>query len=450
MRKVLIIDDEENIREVLSELLSGKGFTTFQAADGASGIDAFLKVRPHAVLLDHRMPGIDGFETFRALRDIDPAVPVIFLTAHADIHVAVAAIKSGAYDFITKPPELETLSIIIRKAIEKLELEREVGRLKSAVGASVEWTLGRSEAIKEIIPQLVRVAASDFSVIIQGETGTGKSMVAGLIHSMSMRAQGPFVRVDIGAMPETLIESELFGSEKGAFTGAEKARSGYFEAASKGTLFIDELENTSASVQARLLGAVEAKQICRVGSSRPIPVDVRIITASNKDLRGLVKEKRFREDLFFRLNEYTVTLPPLRERSEDISFLAGKFLSEACEELKRPDIAVTGPALAALLSHAWPGNIRELKNVMRRAALVAAGGELSPAHLDLLSCHDAQAPFDRVLPLKEVSATAAREAEKAAIKQALKLSSGNKTRTASSLRVDYKTLLTKIRSYGLE
>lgn len=450
MHKVLVIDDEENIRLVLSELLSMRGFSTSQAPDGPSGVKEFSRFRPHAVLLDHRMPGMDGFETLRALKEIDPAVPVIFLTAYADIQSAVEAIKNGAHDFVTKPADMESLTLLIRKAVEKLELERDVARLKSAVDASLESALGRGEAIRRVIGQLVRVAASDFSIIIQGETGTGKSMIAGLIHRMSRRKEGPFVRVDMGAIPEPLIESELFGSEKGAFTGADRARGGYFEAASGGTLFIDELENTSAALQAKLLGAVEARQVCRVGSSKPVPVDVRILAASNKDLRALVKEGGFREDLYFRLNEFTVTLPPLRERADDTSFLAGRFLADACGELKRPPLSISGPAMETLLKHSWSGNIRELKNVMRRAALLAGGAEVLPTHLDLGAEERYGRTAGAVMPLKEVSSHAAREAERAAIREALKLSSGNKARTASILKIDYKTLLTKIRAYGLE
>lgn len=450
IHKVLVIDDEENIRQVLSELLAMRGFSISEAPDGPSGLREFERVRPHAVLLDHRMPGMDGFETLKGLKGIDPAVPVIFLTAHADVQAAVEAIKSGAHDFITKPADMESLAVLIRKAVEKLELEREVVRLRSAVDASLEAALGRGEAIRLVTGQLVRVASSDFSVVIQGETGTGKSMVAGLIHRMSRRKDGPFVRVDMGAIPEPLIESELFGTEKGAFTGAERARGGYFEAASGGTLFIDELENTSAALQAKLLGAVEGRQVCRVGSSRPVPVDVRILAASNKDLGALVKEGKFREDLYFRLNEFTVTLPPLRERAEDISFFAGRFLADACEELKRPALSVSGPAMDALLNHPWPGNVRELKNVMRRAALLAAGNEVLQSHLDLGAGDRSGRAPGGVMPLKEVSSHAAREAERAAIRDALKLSSGNKTRTAAVLKVDYKTLLTKIRAYNLD
>lgn len=445
MSKVLIIDDENDIRCILSELLSSKGFTTVDAPDGRLGIEVFKKESPDAVLLDYSMPGMGGFETLLGLRSIDPSVPIIFLTAYSEVHVAVEAIKAGAYDFITKPPDMDALVLVLKKAIERLELEREVQRLKTAVGASIEGTLGRSGSIKKVISEVVKVAASDFSIIIQGETGTGKSTVAELIHNASRRAGRPFVRVDIGTIPESLLESELFGCEKGAFTGAERARAGYFEAANGGTLFLDELENMSPAAQSKLLSAVEQKKVYRLGAQKPTQVDVRLITASNCDLRQLVKEKKFREDLFFRLNEFIITLPPLRERKEDISFLTQRFLNEACAELNRGATGVSGLTLDILLGYGWSGNVRELKNVIRRAALVSSGQELKPEHIDFLTIQSEIAESGAIMPLKELSAIAVRDAERAAIRQALSISSGNKSRAAAILQVDYKTLLTKIK-----
>lgn len=448
MGKVLIVDDEEGVRQILTELLVSRGFSTVACPDGASGVSAFASGRPDAVLLDYRMPGQSGLEVLCAMRETDPSIPVIFLTACADVHSAVEAMRAGAYDYITKPPDMDALCAVLSKAIEKAGLEREVARLKSAVGASVGAALGRSESMKAVVSRLVRVASSDFSVVIQGETGTGKSTLAELIHNMSLRSGGPFVRVDLGAIPEGLIESELFGCERGAYTGADRARSGFFETASSGTLFIDELENTSAALQAKLLSAVEEKKVFRIGSSRAVPIDVRIIAASNADLKQLVRERRFREDLFFRLNEFMVTLPPLRERREDVSFLAERFLGEACLELKRPRLRLSEGALDLLLGYGWAGNVRELKNVIRRAALVSAGPELGAGDIDLAPGGEQAAP-EGVLPLKEASARAAREAEKAAITRALRLTAGNKSAAASLLKVDYKTLLTKIRAYEI-
>ncbi|MDO8426031.1 MAG: sigma-54 dependent transcriptional regulator [Deltaproteobacteria bacterium] len=450
MSKVLIVDDENDIRYILSELLGKKGFSTVEAPDGPSAIEAFKKERPHAVLLDHKMPGMDGFQTFQELKKIDPSVPVIFLTAYGDIPFAVEAIKTGAYDFITKPPDIDSLSLILKRGIEKLSLEREVKRLSTAVGVSVESILGKSSSIKRVIGQLTQVALSDFSIIIQGETGTGKSTIAEIIHNMSKRVGGPFTRVDISVIPETLVESELFGYEKGAFTGAERTKRGYFDVTNNGTIFIDELENMSHHVQSKLLSAVEEKKIYPMGGTKPIAVDVRIISATNTDILKLIKEKRFREDLFFRLNEFAITIPPLRERVEDISFLAKRFCKEACLELNKKTAEVSDESIKMLERYDWPGNVRELKNAMRRAVLLSGDPVILPNHIEFLMGHDHDLKDMPLLPLKEVSAMAARDAESAAIRRALSLTGGNKSKAALMLQVDYKTLLTKIKQYSIE
>ncbi|MBI5344551.1 MAG: sigma-54-dependent Fis family transcriptional regulator [Deltaproteobacteria bacterium] len=451
MSKVLVIDDEKNVRFVLTELLSRKGFSTMEASGGREGIALFGREKPDAVLLDHKMPGMDAFEALREMKRIDPAVPVIIVTAYGDIPTAVEAIKLGAYDFVTKPPDIEALTLTINRAVEKLELEREVQRLSTAVGASFEYILGRSPPIKKVIEKIRQVAMSDFSIIIQGETGTGKSTIAEVIHSLSKRAGGPFIKVDIGVIPETLVESELFGYEKGAFTGADRAKRGYFDIAEAGTIFIDELENMPPAVQAKLLSAVEQKKIYRVGGVKPMPVDVRIMSAVNTDIMGLVREKRFREDLFFRLSEFMITLPPLRERADDIPYLAGKFCREASRELNKPMIGISDGAVELLMRHLWPGNVRELKNVMRRTVLLTNGDTILPGHLDfLISGETCPTEAYSMHPLKEVASIAVKDAENKAIRHALLLSAGNKTKAAYVLQVDYKTLLTKIKHYHIE
>lgn len=450
IHRILVVDDEENVRFILMEVLRDKGFSVTAAADGRSAIRIFTDDRPDAVLLDQRMPGLGGFETLLELKKIDPLIPVIMLTAFAEISSAVEAIKSGAYDFVTKPPDIEGLTLKIKRSIEKMQLEKDVRRLSSAFGASIEGTLGRSEPIKRTIEQVKQVASSDFSIIIQGETGTGKSTIAELIHNMSARSGKPFTRVDIGLIPETLVESELFGYEKGAFTGAERNKKGYFETASGGTIFIDELENMSLHTQTKLLSVVEQKKIYPMGSTKPVAVDVRVVSAVNTDLIGLVKEKKFREDLFFRLNEFMITLPPLRERMDDIEFLACRFCKEASAELNKKDMEISGEAIKALKAHRWPGNVRELKNVIRRATLLSNNSVMLPGHIGPFPSEAASADATLpLLPLKEVSAVAAREAERAAIAQALKISNGNKSKAAIVLQVDYKTLLTKIKQYDI-
>lgn len=457
MKKILIVDDEGCIRLVLSEFLENRGFDSCQAKDGFEAISVFPRERPDAVLLDLSMPGMDGMEVLEKLTALDPSVPVIILTANGEISSAVQAVKRGAFDFISKPPDFEEIMMRLNRAIEKAQLKRSLERLSDTVEASFAKYLGRSPAVKNVMSQVHRVAPSTFSVIIQGETGTGKSTLAELIHNLSGRSGRPFVRVDIGVIPETIIESELFGHSKGAFTGADRSRKGYFESADTGTIFIDELENTSAQVQSKLLSAVEQKKVYPMGAARAVSVDFRLIAATNTDLCGMVALGKFREDLFYRLSEFTIQLPPLRDRKEDIGFLAERFCEEACEELKRKPLEIDGGAMDMLTAQKWPGNVRELKNVIRRAVLLSSGSALRVDSLKgvLMSSAPAnQAPHGlfsgEVLPLKEVSSRASSAAEEAAIRQALTLAGGNKTRTASMLRVDYKTLLTKIRLYGLE
>lgn len=451
MRKVLIIDNEKFERTHLSDFLAKNGFSALEASDVASALDLFKEHQPDAVFLDDTMTGMEGVETLGEIQKIDPDVPVIIVTAHGEIPSAVKAIKAGAYDFITKSTDTDALLMTIKRVIERLDLERKVQSLKTAVGGSIEYLLGRSGAVKKITEEITCVASSDFSVIIQGETGTGKSIVAEVIHNMSRRAGGEFVKIDLGAIPETLVESELFGYEKGAFTGAERRKEGFFHAADRGTVFIDELENASSAVQSKLLGVVEQKKVYPMGSTRPVDVDVRIISATNTDLKELVREKRFREDLFFRLCEFMIMLPPLRDRVEDIGFLARRFSRVACSELNKPVPGLPDATLELLARHPWPGNIRELKNVIRRAVLLSSGPEILPAHIDFMAAGTAgDSPTVSLLPLKEVSSMAAGDAEKRAIMRALELFNGNKTRVASVLQVDYKTLLSKIKKYHID
>lgn len=373
MNKVLIVDDDKIIRLSLKEILEDNGFSSMEALSGRQAIELFKKEPPDAVLLDLKMPVMDGIETMQELRKIDPDVPVILITAHGDIETAVEAIKLGAYDFIVKPPKFDRLIFTLKKAIEKLELKQKVKDLNHAFETSLEWLLGGSDIIKKIIKQIHLVARSDFSIIIQGETGTGKTTIARVIHDLSKRAKGPFVHVDLGTIPETLVESELFGYEKGAFTGAEEKKKGFFECANGGTILIDEVQNISPHIQGKLLRAVEGKKIFPLGSSGATDIDIRVIAATNIDIKEAVKEKKFREDLFFRLGEFMITLPPLRERADDILFFAQRFLREAAGEMNKQIYGIADDVLERLVRYPWPGNVRELKNVIRKAVLLAGG-----------------------------------------------------------------------------
>ncbi|MCL4456687.1 MAG: sigma-54 dependent transcriptional regulator [Nitrospirae bacterium] len=451
MNKVLVVDDQQILRITLTEILEESGFSVTAVAGGRKAIEVFKNERPSAVLLDLKMPDMDGIETMQELKKIDADVPVILVTAHGDIETAVEAIKMGAYDFIVKPPKFDRLMLTLKRAIEKLELKRKVENLNIAFETSLEWLLGSSDIIKKIIKQIHQVAWSDFSLIIQGETGTGKTTVARAIHNLSKRAKGPFINVDMGTMPETLVESELFGYEKGAFTGAERKKKGFFECADGGTILIDEVQNIPPHIQGKLLRVVEEKKISPLGSTETLNIDIRVIAATNIDIKEAVAQKKFREDLFFRLGEFMITLPPLRERIDDIPFFSRRFLREAASEMNKQIRGISDDVLELLVKYPWPGNVRELKNMIRKAVLLSSGDMIMPEHVEFLIGDKCGSDTDNLafMPLKEVSAIAVRDVERKAIKQALDMTKGNKTKAAAMLQIDYKTLLTKIKEYAI-
>ncbi len=448
-QKILIIDDDRAVRLVLSTLLKKNGFDPLQAASGAEGIAVIPREMPHCILLDLKMPGMDGIETLDAIKKLDRHIPVIIITGYADIPTAVQAIKLGAYDFLTKPPQVEKLILTIKRAVETYSLQVAFNQLDESMLGSLESLFGRSDAMKNVIRHIRQVANTDFSIIIQGETGTGKSVVAQTIHDLSKRARNPFQTVDVGVIPENLIESELFGHEKGAFTGADRKKIGFFEIAHTGTLFIDELENTPPILQNKLLRAVEEKKIYPIGSVKPVNVDVRIIAASNADIKNSVREKRFREDLFFRLSEYMIAMPGLKERAEDIPFLALKLMTAASKELGQQMREISPEAVAKLMAYPWPGNIRELKNVIRRAVLTCQDGIIKPEDIEFLAGNAAPGDISGPVPLKQAASHAARNAEIEIIKKTLLITHGNKSKAAKLLEIDYKTLLTKIKEYHI-
>lgn len=447
MSRILIVDDDEDLRNIVKEILTDEGFSTSEAPDGISAIKIFKDNIPDAVLLDLKMPNMDGIETMKELRKINSRVPIIILTAHGDIPSAVEAIKCGAYDFTLKPPEFDRLVITLKRAVELRILEMEVEKINYSLELSLEHLLGRSNAVKTVIKQIKQVAQTDFSVIIQGETGTGKSFVASAIHDISKRANKPFMSVDIGLIPDSLVESELFGHKKGSFTGAEKNKAGYFEIAHGGTIFIDELENMSPGMQGKLLTVIDRKKIYPLGSTTPIDIDVRIIASTNKDIKQGVLKKEFREDLFYRLGEFIITLPPLRERTDDIPFFARKFVYEAGRELNKQIKEITDSAIVFLMNHNWPGNVRELKNVMRRAVLFTESDIISKECIDFLIREQSiEKSIPPNLSLKDTLTTI----EKQLIHEALKKTGGNKAKAAKLLDINYRRLFEKIKQYGLD
>ena len=454
--KILVVDDEPDIRAVLGECLTAAGFETQEAGDGDEAVAAVQADRPAVILLDVIMPRQGGMEALPELKRIAPDVPVIMCTAYLDVPTAVRAMQLGAYDYLTKPFDPELLLLTVKRALERQELLARIDELKSQGGGiSLAERMGESRAIGSVIQQVAQVARSNFTVLIQGETGTGKELVARAIHNQSPRRDKPFVAVDCGAIPETLVESELFGYEKGAFTGAVRRKDGRFQAAGGGTVFLDEVGNLPLPTQAKLLRALEERQVTPLGATRPVPVDARIIAASNVDLEDASRGGRFRPDLYYRLNEFGISLPPLRSRREDIAHLARRFLEEVSMELRCPVHGITDDAMELLRRHDWPGNVRELKNVIRKAALLATD-LITPEFLPTLGApgeavHPAVAApaVGGELSLREVSEVATADAERRAIRQALEAAKGNKSQAARLLRTDYTTLHAKMKRYGI-
>jgi DNA-binding NtrC family response regulator len=453
--KILVVDDEAEIRSLLAAVLQNKGYEVVTAEDGAAALQAVPRERPAVILMDLSMPRMNGMDALPEIKRLDGEVPVIICTAHADLATAVRAMKLGAYDYLTKPFDVELLILTLERAVERHRLHSRIEELKrQGQGSSLAERMGGSPAIAQVIQQVTQVAESNFTVLVQGETGTGKELVARAIHQQSPRRPAPFVALDCGAIPETLVESELFGHERGAFTGAQARREGHFQLAKGGTLFLDEIGNVPLATQAKLLRALEQREVNPLGATRAVAVDARIIAATNSELEESVKAGRFRADLYYRLSEFTIALPPLRSRREDIMHLSQRFLDEVSMELRRPVRRIADEAMQVLLQHDWPGNVRELRNVVRKAALLATD-VVTPEHIPALSASApapsrvAAEPLGEDLSLREVAELAAGQAEREVIRHALESTKGNKSQAARLLRTDYTTLHAKMKRYGI-
>ena len=442
---ILIVDDDLKMRVLMKAVLESNGWPSIEASDGVQAIEMCRSEKPSVVLLDMRMPKMNGLETLLELKKLDSDLPVIIITAHADVSDAVNAIKLGAYDFIVKPPDFERLTLLISRATEKYELVRGFKKLDATIDNSLESFLGSSNGMKKVIEQIRQVASTDFSIIMQGETGTGKTTVSRMIHNLSKRSRNPFVSVDVGSMPETLVESELFGHEKGAFTGADQKKKGFFEVAAGGTILIDDLQNVPLHTQSKLLRTVEDRKIFPIGTVMPVEIDVRIIVATNIDAHKAMQENKLKSDLFFRLSEFIIDIPPLRERVDDIPYLGRNFMLEVAAELNKPMREISAEAIGQLKRYAWPGNVRELKNVMRRAVLISESDVITAAHLEFLIGGGYGSKTYSPLLQRELPTLNLKELEQVAIRRALELTSGNKTEAASLLQIDYSTLHRKIK-----
>lgn len=443
---VLVIDDDQNMRWAMRNILSGAGFEVAEAEAGRVGLEIAARRRPHTVLLDMRMPDLGGDEVLNSLRRVDPDLPVIIVTAHGSVSCAVSVTRDGAFDFITKPFRNEHLLETVQRAVEQRPVIRPAMGIRTAVTA----IMGQGPSIQKLVDQIEAVVSTDYSVVIYGETGAGKEVVARALHQHGRRSARSLVIVDCGAITETLIDSEFFGHEKGAYTGASGRHLGCFEiAANGGTIFLDEIGNLPPKGQKSLLRTLEERTIRRLGGREQIKLDLRVIAATNDDLREQVKSGSFREDLLFRLNEYVIRVPSLRSRPEDIPFLARRFLTQAQEALGRPPIEIARAALDLLGSYGWPGNVRELRNVMRRAALTSSsvitaddiadslGDSVTPA----ISSQQRTDPASLRDRLRDQMRTVERDAVLAALDQA----GGNKTEAARVLGIDYKTYRTKLK-----
>ena len=459
--RVLIVDDEEPICKLVSCLMEQEGFEPLSAPDGKTALDLLRTASPDTVILDLGLPDLDGLEILRQAKAMDEDLPVVILTAHAKVHGAVEAMRAAAFDYLAKPYDHRELVRVIRRALAHRQLSLKIRALACRSSASHDLTelMGPSETIGRLIEDLNRVAKSNFSVVIIGETGSGKEVVAQAIHASGPRAKGPFVPVDAGAIPETLFEAVLVGLEKGAFTGATSRRPGRFEQANGGTLFLDEILNMPLTAQAKVLRALQEKSFCRVGGTQPIKIDVRVLVAGNEDLDAAMAAGRLRADLFYRLNEFTLRIPPLRQRKEDLLYLANRFMNLTNQELNKAVNGFSEPAVRALLNHPWPGNVRQLRSTIRRAVLLA-GEMVTEQHLDILQENNeawrrAAAPAKlqdtsgAELSLKEIVAQNRSVVEREALLHTLRQTGGNKAKAARLLRVDYKTIQTKIKRYGI-
>jgi two-component system, NtrC family, nitrogen regulation response regulator GlnG len=470
IQRILIADDEESIRWVLSKALNKKGFTVDLASDGSEALALFRQHTYHLALLDIKMPGVTGLDLLSRFHEERPETLVVIMTAESSMKNAVEAMKRGAYDYITKPFDLDTLDAIILKARKSFEVTNEVRCLKEELKGhyQVDRTIiGKSQPMQKIYKILGRVAPSDVTVLITGESGTGKELVAQAIHFNSPRLGKPFLALNCAAIPSGLLESELFGFEKGAFTGAIERKIGKFEQADGGTLFLDEIGDMPLELQAKLLRVLQEKEITRTGGSASIPVDVRIVAATNQNLKEKVQNKKFREDLYYRLNVLPISLPPLRERREDIPLLVEFFIQRAQNELGVSARGCTDEAIALLKNYSWPGNVRELENTIQRAALLSPDQLLTPVDFPVLAAEgateEAEGSLETLITNKLRSALSQMEVqeldnfyemvlhqmERPLINIVLEKTRGNQLRTAEILGINRTTLRKKIKILGI-
>jgi DNA-binding NtrC family response regulator len=438
--KILIVDDELVVRDSLGKWFTSEGYQAKPVGSGREALEVIQQAEFDIALLDIKMPGMDGMELQARLKDADPDLTVIIMTGYGSVETAVQALKRGAYDYITKPVDPDEMSHLVSNALEHKRARREVARLRENLQETAPGLemIGKSAAMKKVAELIEMVASTDATVLISGESGTGKEVVARAIHAAGSRRYMPMVTIHCGALTETLLESELFGHEKGAFTGAQYRKKGKFEVADGGSVFLDEISDISLKTQTDLLRVLQEKEIVRVGGNQQIKVDFRCIAASNKNLEALVKAGTFRPDLYYRLHVFCIDLPPLRDRREDVPLLVNHFLNKFCMATSRPVPQLSAEAMDLLLRHDWPGNVRELENAVERALVVGRGSEIKPTDFSF-QFHPEEVKGGRTLE----------DVERAHIERVLRETDHNLSRAARILDIDRTTLYNKLRRYGL-
>jgi DNA-binding NtrC family response regulator len=453
MPRILIVDDEVKIRRMIALLLKEEGYEVFAAGDGETAVCDALHLNPDVILLDHRMPDMTGIEVLRRIKAKRPQQVAIIVTAHGSIALAVNAIKEGAYDFIEKPFDNDQMLLTVRRAVEYHNLSGELKQLKTRISDSYSFgqIVGNSAKLQQVLAQVRKVATTSATVLVTGESGVGKELVARAVHKFSPRAEKPMIVVNCGAIPLTLIESELFGHEKGAFTDAREMHCGSFEQANGGTLFLDEIGELPLDAQVKLLRALENRTINRVGGKKPIAVDVRIIAATNRNLEEKVRQGTFRLDLLYRLNVFTIQVPSLRERRDDIPQLIDYFIAKYSKTMSLNVKGITQGAIDKLVNYDWPGNIRDLENAVQSAMILAQNGIINADHLPMrikgypLSIELPSADENNVGKIKRINA----RVEKNIIEKTLKRYGNNRILTAEALNISRKTLFNKMKKYGI-
>jgi DNA-binding NtrC family response regulator len=459
---ILLVEDKDSLRAMLRRALEAQEHTVVEARDQPEAVAALRASCPSVVLTDLRLPDGDGLGVLRAAKEADPELPVIVMTAFGSIQDAVAAMKEGALDFLAKPVDPDHLLLLVERALAQRRLAAENTLLREELAArrGAPQIIGEDPKLKQVSQMLHRAAATDATVLLEGESGTGKELFARALHVLSPRVDGPFVAINCAAIPETLLETELFGHEKGAFTGAATRKPGKFELAHRGTIFLDEIGELPLALQAKILRALEEKRFERVGGTSSIQVDVRVVAATNRNLKAAVAARQYREDLYFRLSVFPITIPPLRDRPADIPLLARFFIDRFCRDLNKKSLALSPSAERELSEYSWPGNVRELQNCIERAVILTEGDTIHSRHLSLSFRNPAAddgagqaspwSGIDLSGSLADATRRVAAEVERRKLEQALHESAGNRARAADVLQISQKTLASKLKEHGLE